>query len=491
MAVRKRLIQKVDFVDPRGYEYFDVDIDVLIPDPENPRIPPQEMVTLETMLALFRKNPNGIYKLAKDLAELGTNPAELLNVTRLSDALFLVKEGNRRLTAQKLLRNPEQLKGHVTSAELRRWHDLAKAVTPQLSFRQLVVVGESHDPWIVRRHQGSLEGVGVEPWGPEAKARHAEKKLGKRNRAMALREALRASYPDRFRDIPERSYSVFERFIESADSSAHLGLDVDEAGRLKLLRGERSLRLLEEVVNDFRRQRGDPHRLTTRTINTVQGAQDYLRKLDQRIDGEALSEREVILQSAPTTVETKKTSGATASSGGKKKRQQDVLKRFKPPTAARLQLIFDELVKARRLGHANAAMVLTRVLLELSVDEYSDRVGVNFEAADPEIKQEIQGLRRFLGQNNYPVPKKLSQALDRAKSLPLTLAEKLAAVLAQLEATGKMKSREVAAKRRELHDKEVLNVLNDAVHRLENFPSISRVDHVLEVVRPIFDGMNS
>ena len=80
MATRRT--RRIDYDDPRGYEYWDVDIDLLVPDPENPRIPPQESSNLEIMLALFWSNPSGLYKLAEDLAKVGTNPAGLLNVTR-------------------------------------------------------------------------------------------------------------------------------------------------------------------------------------------------------------------------------------------------------------------------------------------------------------------------------------------------------------------------------------------------------------------------
>ena len=36
---------------------------------------------------------------------------------------------------------------------------------------------------------------------------------------------------------------------------------------------------------------------------------------------------------------------------------------------------------------------------------------------------------------------------------------------------------------------EVLPMLNDAVHRLDVVPSIPRVNHILEIVRPVFNGM--
>ena len=425
MATRQRQIRRVDYVDPRGYEYFDVDIDVLVPDPENPRIPPQEFETLETMLAIFRRSPNGLFKLAEDLAKVGTNPAELLNVTRLSDHLFLVKEGNRRLTARKLLRNPEQLRGHVTPGELRRWQKLATRVTPQLSTRQLIVVGENHDPWVFRRHQGYLEGVGVDQWDREAKFRDQLKKLGKRNRAMALIDALKANFPDKFSQFPNRSFSIFERFMDSSDSRSQLGLDVDDNGHLKLTRGERSLRMLEEIFTDIQRPRTDPDRLTTRRINTVAGAHEYLQEIDSRIAAESSSEDEITLAAPDASRATARPVSAATATTRRPRKDPDVLKSFKRPESPRLSQIFTELGKAKRYNLPNSAMVMTRVLLELSIDEYSNRVGVNFEAGDPDLAQEIQELRKFLGVNGYKVPKKLARALNRAAALPPTLSDKL------------------------------------------------------------------
>lgn len=43
------LIRKLGYTDPRGYEYALIDLDALIPDPQNPRIPIQESA-LATLL---------------------------------------------------------------------------------------------------------------------------------------------------------------------------------------------------------------------------------------------------------------------------------------------------------------------------------------------------------------------------------------------------------------------------------------------------------
>ncbi len=492
MTTRQRQIRRVDYVDPRGYEYFDVDIDVLVPDPENPRIPPQEFVEIETMLAVYRKKPEGLFKLAEDLAKVGTNPAELLNVTRLTDRLFVVKEGNRRLTARKILRNPEILRDHVTPSEFRRWQKLSSKVTGQLSTRQLIVVGENHDHWTTRRHHGYQGGVGVDGWDREAQARDVLRKLGKRNRGFALISALKTKYGTRFPDIPKNSFSVIERFMDSAESRAQIGVDVDESGHLKLTRGEKSLRMLEEIVKDVNRPKGDKQKLTTRTINLVPDAHDYLQRLETRISGEALPEDEITLdaeEEKPTSSPTRPpgTSGSTTS----RDRPPDVLKTFNKPEERRLRAIFDELARARKSNSPNAAMILTRVLLELSLNIHSAKHGTDFEAGDPETKNEILELRKFTQANGFKVSRKLKHALSRASSDTPTLASKLERVLADLKEKKMFDPREADAKRRELNDREVIHLLNDAVHRLTIAPTVDRVDNILEIIAPIFNAIHS
>src|SRR5215831_32313 len=97
-------VRLLDYTDPRGYDYAVVDLDLLIPDSANPRIPVQES-TLDTLLALVSQDADGLFALAKDIVEMaGTSPAELFNVSRLGGA-FVVREGNRRIAARRLLRN--------------------------------------------------------------------------------------------------------------------------------------------------------------------------------------------------------------------------------------------------------------------------------------------------------------------------------------------------------------------------------------------------
>src|SRR6185503_8290799 len=125
----------------RAYKYALVDIDRLIPDPENPRIAIQES-SLDTILALVHSDTSGTYKRAEDMLEMGgTNPAELLSVSAVGRD-FLVKEGNRRIAVRRLLRNPEQLRGHGLDSSVPAWVRLSqKREARDLPGQVLVVIG--------------------------------------------------------------------------------------------------------------------------------------------------------------------------------------------------------------------------------------------------------------------------------------------------------------------------------------------------------------
>jgi len=491
MAGKKDLIRTLDFKDARGYTYASADLDVLLPDPENPRLPVQAS-SLDTLLSLLRLDPDGLYNLARDLVKQhGGNPAELLNVTRVDDML-VVKEGNRRVAARKILHNPEQLRGHVTDREFDRWRKLGRSdEARKLPRALLVVIGENHDEWVARRHLGPQNGVGVSGWDPKAKARHDARRRGVKDRALSLLESLKKTYPVRFTPLepPNRTFTTLTRVLDSPAARSHLGIDVDEHGNVILNHGERSLRLIEEILRDL--QRTDDEKLTSRSIPNKDALKAYLATVETRIAHD-VDEEPISLSAAPTAA--KPVSSATAGStpGTTSSKPPDVLKSLTTPATPRLRLIFDELKKVKRDGAPNSAMVLTRVLLELSIDNYATANSLPFaHDKDGELEKELADFRKQLGIAKITPTKKVSEALKGAALRTPRLPDKLENVVRHLITTGKMSSKDGNAKIRELRANDVVPLLNDAVHRLEHFPSIERVNHILNIVRPIFNAITS
>jgi hypothetical protein len=485
---RDNVVVKRLYADARGYEYALIHLDALVFDFRNPRIPAQDSA-LESMLQLLKEDPDGMLTLATDIVDQGgTNPAELANVTRNGD-VFVMREGNRRLAVRKIFRNPEQLRGHRPDAEVKRWTTLSKAAASKnLPTQIMCVIGDDHEQWVDRRHLGPQGGKGLVPWDAEAKRRRDQGRTGERDIAIHLLDALKEYDPGRFVDLepPKRTFTTFARVIESEEGRNALGLDLS-GGRITLRNGERTLHLLEQILRDLRKTGRD--KLTSRTIHSTKQIVDYLDRSQDKIPA-SLKGAPVVLGSKAATGSGNAKAPSTEGGGKKTAPVKDVMRAMTVPTERRLHRIFDELAKARKRELPNAAIVLTRVLLELTIDAYAARQKLSFAGdADPTLDAAVSSFLELAGRAAFSVPKEIRHALKRATSRPMMLTEKLTAVIDDLVTRDILSGKEAAAKKRELKEREVLPMLNDAVHRLDVVPSIPRVNHILEIVRPVFNGM--
>lgn len=138
-------------------------------DPDNPRIPESVRVNSTSELAVLLDMGFDVYAVAQSIAELGYFNAEPLIAVR-SDSepdVFIVTEGNRRLTALLGLANEEI---RSAFADPDRWNVLAekRRITSEMLIP--VVVHESRDTThaeIARVHV-----VGKLPWRPYMQAKY-------------------------------------------------------------------------------------------------------------------------------------------------------------------------------------------------------------------------------------------------------------------------------------------------------------------------------
>lgn len=481
MIKARKGVKPLGYMDERGYEYAVVDIDLLIPNTSNPRIPVKSSL-LETVIALLEDDADGLFNLAKDIVELqGTDPGQLLNVSPLDDS-FVVMEGNRRTAVRKLLRNPEMLRGQVSDQELTRWQKLSRQDNAKtLPSALLVAVGEDHEDWVDRRHLGHQEGVGTYDWKAEARARRAERQTGTMDRTLALIDGLRETFGDRFDGLqpPQRTFTTLGRLVESQVARAHIGIDVTADRKVRLTKGEKSVRLLAEILGDLRKQ--GKEKLTSRTVHGRDEIERYLGKLDVRI-GEVDAEGTVTLG--------EKGKSKSRRRARSKRKHSDAHLGLEVPTHPRLRKLFNELLRAHKNDSPNAAMILTRVLLELAADRYAAVHKLTF-AGDENVvvAQQVKEFMEAIGRAQVTYPNSIREGLRAISRTRVSAGEKLALVIDDLADEQQYVRKEADAKKRELKHKDIVAVLNDAVHRLDNEPSMERVEHVLAVLLPIYNLM--
>ena len=89
-----------------SYQRKSIKIDDLLLNPENFRFDPVKSQN-EAMKIMMQQEKEKIKNLAQHIARYGLSPIETLLVTKTDKGKYLVHEGNRRLTAIKLIYNPK------------------------------------------------------------------------------------------------------------------------------------------------------------------------------------------------------------------------------------------------------------------------------------------------------------------------------------------------------------------------------------------------
>ncbi|MFV5212822.1 hypothetical protein ACLIIZ_03725 [Azonexus caeni] len=138
-------------------------------DPVNPRGEPE--TDEEKIRELFGAQSETLM-LATHLAEHGQNPLDRLGIIehpRLPGH-FVIREGNRRLCAMQLLRDPDRAPTEATRKSFQKIADAGKAVPDEVP---AVLFHEKHKArvWMSVKHEGPQGGLGTLSWGSNEKTR--------------------------------------------------------------------------------------------------------------------------------------------------------------------------------------------------------------------------------------------------------------------------------------------------------------------------------
>lgn len=228
--------------------------DLLI-DTENPRIRQPNVGQNEAIQAIAVAQGRKLTKLASDIVEYGLNPSELPIVMSAdgNPGRYVVLEGNRRLTAIRVLENPELIADAVEKSVLSSVRKLSKQYQndPLQSIPCEVVKGRDDAAhWIELRHTGENAGAGLVKWGSEESNRYRTR-TGKPEIHLQALDFLEnqgvLSAAERKR-VPATS---FRRLLGTPEVRARLGVEVQN-GTLMLLANEKKVaKALAHVAKDL------------------------------------------------------------------------------------------------------------------------------------------------------------------------------------------------------------------------------------------------
>ena len=349
-------------------------IDSLDLDLENPRI------TLATdqrdaMQKILNEQKVRLINLAESIAAKGLNPMDRCLVLR-SEARadkFIVLEGNRRVLAAKLLKNPSLLTTLEMPEAFRKKLQKA-ALTFDVSKIEPVDCYEVTDrtegnDWLRQRHSGADAGRGIVNWSAIAGSRFR----GRDPALQALDFVLEhggLSDEDKERIAGKFPLTTLDRLLSTPSVRTAIGFEIT-GGKLQTeLPPEEALKPLKRMVLDLA---GKDWNVTKLKSKDQQNA--YIGKLKasdrpnlSRKTGTALAVEGITdkdFAAKPPSPAKKSRAGRTS------QRTTIVPKSCKlNVTTAKIDGIYKELKVLLLIKHVHAISVLLRVFLEMSVDEY-------------------------------------------------------------------------------------------------------------------------
>jgi len=337
-----------------------------------------------------------IYNLAKDIAERGLNAGDNIVVLPAEESTsgeFVVWEGNRRLTALRLLDNPDRCEDPNLAKKFRG----IDKVVPIPSVVTCVVAEsmEEADRVIESRHQGPQKGVGIVPWTGAQKSRH-QTRLGKKARyaytqdvvdsvAGKLDESLRIQVQD-----PKFPLSTLDRLLRNSEVREFLGLSDEDGKPRRVLHESETLKGLTKILKD----------LSHRKINVgdIYDGEKQRKYLEGFSKAETPDKNNSLKDSVPMEAPAKKQQTAVTppvrprtlplSSERKKLIPVGVSYSIKDP---RLNGIYRELKRNIDVQKCpNSVSVMLRVFLELSTELYLDHHGVTYQSFNDKLHQKVK-----------------------------------------------------------------------------------------------------
>lgn len=131
----------------------------------------------DIVIAMISNQGEKIYRLAKNIVEKGLiEPIAVLKDNNIN----LVKEGNRRIVALMILKNPDIINNYIEKPKDRnlknRLKNLSNNASSDISFNKIIArvydieYEDELDNYIENRHMGENKGIGVVGWNANQKA---------------------------------------------------------------------------------------------------------------------------------------------------------------------------------------------------------------------------------------------------------------------------------------------------------------------------------
>lgn len=421
-------------IELNSFEYRRIKLTNLLVNTQNYRYDPVNS-QIEAIHVMVREQKTKLYKLALDILEYGLNPSDLTIVSPWSknNNLYIVHEGNRRVTTLKLLFEPELFPPEFKNLQnkfrkLQTKYDLSP-------FEELMcVVFQNYDDadhWIEIKHTGEMEGAGTVRWDTEQQQRFKANKGGNTSSVLQILDLVSTS--DYFDQETKNNAQVIhitnlQRLIGDPDVRTFLGISIKN-NKVKLEKTEKEVaKGLTKIINDLASKRIN--------VNDIYYKEDRLKYLETFQEHEIPTNlfEEADVKSENKTVSTlvrEKSSNATPlpekNVSLDSRIEQSKLEKTKSvskpistkrkylipsdfvvrPKDDRINNIYRELKQLEVDRFTNTTAVMLRVFLELSIDYFIATKQIDGVDVSKKLNQKITAVLDYLEKNNILTRKEL------------------------------------------------------------------------------------
>lgn len=321
-----------------------------------------------------------LYNLASDILEYGLNPLDMILVTPIDANRYMVLEGNRRVTALKVLQNPQLISDEMHSLR-KRFEKLIKGKDlSELKAVKCVVTEDRTEAniWIKRKHAGQLDGRGTVTWNSLQIQRFEAQSKGKKSDVLQIIDLLLNSdvvSPSIKSIVPSINITNLERLIADPNVRKHLGIVKNNGQLTSVFEKQIVIDGIVKVIEDI-----TSPGFSVNKIYNKDKRKKYIEELG--INVQCTNRADNPWMFSNTENEQNKENVEKATSLNKKKSsntQRAVLipKKFQLPIEnPRISQIFTELKCTSMRISPNAVAVLFRVFLELTIDNFLNNHGL-------------------------------------------------------------------------------------------------------------------
>ena len=378
----------------------------LLLDVENPRhvVLANQREALKEMMDVQGEK---LIKLAGDIVEAGTNPAGLPIVIPHKDekTKYIVLEGNRRITALKLLSEPSLTDRSENRSLKKKFKEMSSTFRHNLIDRINCVVFEHREDaarWIRLMHTGENQGIGRVDWDAGSVARFSQG-FGKSSRSLQAIEFVKRNADlneETQNNIGSISITNLDRLLGDPAVLSVLGLRVEEGELRTNLPKDEVLKGLTKIIKDLTDK--PDKRIHVKDIYYKNNREDYIEtfKRSDIPSKKKVTEETWALNSAPSPISTAKPGGGKKSKPLSTKRSKlipsDVVIRIDDK---RINAIYRELKKLNVNDFPNAGAVMLRVFLEMTLDHYLDNNPIRGITSDSSLNKKLQNIAEQLQKN--------------------------------------------------------------------------------------------